>query len=221
MKLWWLLLLWPVVAVAQNESCPHQPYEYAWVSTPTNWFGSGEAAGAAAYDGCVATWNAGGGCLSHSGSSSFTYQTGATCTESNPLSWACTAPRIRKSDGVQFDFPRGVSMTRRDTVTCPEPDQCDPSFAGEKAAFGSSVAIGGLLCDSTSNCILQRKQATGSQGQYAAVFENTGQTCSGEDEAPPYDEAEECVGVGDGTYCASPNAGDGSCGYFNDSFLYT
>lgn len=106
---------------------------------------------------------------------------------------------------------------------CPPPPGCDtddPQVGTDISWSGSSMSTGGDYCHAVSQCKVSVSQSTGADGSVVFTGHVTSQNCdSGAPSAEDPQAGESCTPVGDGEYCASPNAGDGSCGYVNDSFV--
>jgi len=104
------------------------------------------------------------------------------------------------------------------------PDECDteaPEIGKTFSGSASSMATSDY-CHAVNNCKVRVTQSVGSGG--GAVFTGvvTNENCdSGEPQVAEEDleEGESCTAVGDGEYCASPNSGDGQCGYMNDTYI--
>lgn len=128
-------------AVAQNASCPNQPYEYrASVSSIEGWDGNGPyygSAGAAATaygTHCQSRWNSNQSCSGLSGSSTTTW-TLTSCTNTYSTS-TCTFTGYNSSTGNTSERTRTVPIARRNTVECP-PDACD-ARQGKQITYGQS-----------------------------------------------------------------------------------
>lgn len=237
----WLMLAC-IALVARNANaqaldCPSQPYEYRAVSGSfdTGYVASSNAAAAAMGALCVAAWNAGNSCSGVSGSTANTYtltgQSGGTY--SGPTDTTSTGAFFnyhweRTATGSPSgDSSRPVNITRRNTVTCPAPDECEPIEGQPGTKFTAFdwrdiAAAPNDFCDTGTSCKIKVSQATGIGGVDVWTMEHTAENCTDGAENGPAEidriEGEACTPVGDGEYCASPS-GDGDCGYLNDKFI--
>lgn len=97
----------------------------------------------------------------------------------------------------------------------PVSEECDMSLCPVGTRL-TDTGGAGSVCDTDCNCVLNLTSSTNGINSY----HNSGESCAGgEDEAPDDLTGDEmCTAVGDGQYCVSP-AGDGQCGYLNDSYV--
>jgi len=192
-------------AAAQNQNCPHAPYEYRYYYMGNEqWVAS--AAGALAATDTIAKsrWDAGSTYASVTGSTSAVWTvTGSSCTVGSPepyqtcghdyfYIWTSTQTRYPTTGTYRSSF----HMTRRDTVTCPpppEPEVCDTEALGNTVSMvtdGESFPPRSV-CHEESNCVATLVGGAactiglGSEG--SCVFSATvgSQTCDPEATPPP------------------------------------
>lgn len=153
----------------------------------------------------------------------------ASCTPSGPptgvgQSSACSVDyRLYEGGSVFTGHPSATSESGSGEVCIdPPPPGCDQDAPeiGWKFSGSSSTMATASYCHAVAQCKVEVKQSVGADGAFVYTGVVTNQDCDAGAVAPPGTAApESCVAVGDGEYCASANAGDGSCGYMNDSFV--
>lgn len=155
----------------------------------------------------------------------YTYTAGACTPAGRPVSLSSTATcPFTRSDGVTFS--NTVEATTGGTC----PTECE--HAGKKQWAVTSSPYESSKCADTPACRVTATQQScsgvlvnGYDSCTALLSFKTDSSCGSSNEPPNTKEGEpeaapgeKCQAIGDGEYCAS-SAGDGQCGYFNDSYV--
>lgn len=119
-----------------------------------------------------------------------------------------------------------ITLSSAQMAACPPPPGCDqnaPEIGKTFSGSASSMATRSY-CHAVNNCLVSVKASAGVGGSVIYTGTVTNQNCPSDGSAPSVSaadlsESERCVAVGDGSYCVSPKAGDGSCGYLNSTFV--
>lgn len=157
----------------------------------------------------------------------FSYAAGTANPATAGTGFLCAGQRTWNPTGAvqNYSSPAGSGQVRN-TVTCPPPPGCDKDAPEIGKTFSGTAANMATrsYCHAVSQCLVSVKQSVSAGGSTIYTGTVTDGDCPSDGSAPevaPDDlsEDEACVAVGDGSYCASPKGGDGSCGFVNSSFV--
>lgn len=169
------LILGSSNALAQNQNCPHQPYEYRTNGmVQGQWVGSRSLSATMAIDRCVGLWSEGNGCGGNGGWAPRTYVATGACTLTGPDSGGvafCPYAVYSDSTGaLQGNYDNNHTMSRRNTQVCPP----DPPPPIPDVPAQDVCPVGNPVCPATGTKYLDERDYEAPNGlelrrQYASA----------------------------------------------------